>query len=169
MDLPHVLSPDGLTAVSTPVTERRWSSNAQRERCEEAIVMVQNGEVTSAPLSDALQHVAHAAAKHVSGEEFEPTMSFGSRNQVTEVSSFGVSISTCTPADGCSVSTMPIRWLKTADAHLFSAGSDCIEIHRSPLKHPSYVFERAAQLQVVHSKAEESAMMHAAAYFAAAF
>lgn len=100
-----------------------------------------------------------------SREEQEPTSLFSSRNRQGEMSSFGISVSTATAAGGWSASTMPTRWLKSAEVRPLGGASDS----GSPRRNPNSVFERWVQREVVRTERQDAAMLSAAAHFGALF
>lgn len=167
MALPRVLQPSVQSTLRwSPSTQRRGSS----ELPSPALQPTQLHQTHAETMPQASMHASPAGKQALySREDFEANSLFSSRNRAVEMSSFGISVSTTTAAGGCSVSTMPTRWLKSAEVRSLGVGSEHSPQSTSPRNSPSYVFERAVQRQVVHSAVEESAMMCAAQFFAAAF
>ncbi|KPA74422.1 hypothetical protein ABB37_09120 [Leptomonas pyrrhocoris] len=159
--LPRLLTPS-VTSASHP------ASNA----CGgDATAMARHRDVPSPLLPQTRSQNLRTDVKPTScaREESEPASLFSSRNRATEMSSFGISVSTATAAGGAvSASAAPLRWLKSSDVRAIGVGADFIQPCGSGMrKDPNYVFERAVQRQAIHTETEEDVMLHAAAYFTA--
>lgn len=172
--LPRVLNHAAGNACTTPTKAvARWPQSMQR-RCGEDSTMATgtSHEVAhqrtphlyadAVPSPDAKQHLYMR-------EELEPNSLFSSRNRGGEMSSFGISVSTTTAAAGSSASTMPTRWLRSADLRALGVSSESNQPNHSPRTSPESVFERSVQQRVVRTAAEDEAMMRAALHFAEVF
>lgn len=175
--LPSVLSASSQTTLPSTVKASRLATAVQRRNSN---VSTSFSQTAPLPLmqdvySDMLPHnspecpLPIAKQAFVSREDLEAASLLSTRTRGGEMSSFGISVSVATGAATCSVSTMPTRWLKSADLRSLGVGSDISPPSMSPHVRGSSVFERYVQIPVTHTAAEENAMMHAAEFFAASF
>lgn len=173
--LPRIVHP---STKGTSPTTLRWPPNLYPRSSEDAAATPHDAHAqwprsaqTHTMRQQAMDAVSTKQQHLCSREEQEPLSLFSSRTRAGgEMSSFGISVSTATAAGGWSASTMPTRWLKSAEVTPLGVNTD--SSHPSadtPRKNPSFVFERAVQRQVACTDAQEAAMLSAADHFAALF
>lgn len=188
VSLPRILNPAVANASLSPTNASRSQSGMQPRSSSTGVSypLAQPSESARAVYAETATPHPHALSPNTktkqlfSHEETEPNSLFSSRNRggaggLTvggEMSSFGISVSTTTAAGACSVSTMPTRWLRSADVRALGVGSELspsLSNHNSPHKQPESVFERAVQRRVGQSAFAAEAMLGAAALFIANF